>query len=192
MLSELLKNKSLFYRLCDIDKITAEQYRRMPCPHCGGPLYYANYFRKPRGEPDVLPESCFIRYSLCCGAKGCRHRVLPPSCRFLGRKIYWYPVILSIISDWQNKSIEFCISRLALKLDISRNTIQRWIVFFQKSFPLSIEWRSVRGYVPAFIRNNRLPANIVNYYLSLKECCQDALVACIKLLSGIVQKIGGR
>ena len=38
MLSELWKNKRLFYQLYNIDKETAQRYRQWPCPHCGGPL----------------------------------------------------------------------------------------------------------------------------------------------------------
>ena len=86
MLSEVLKNESLFQDLYKIDLATAEQYRQMKCPHCQGPLYYANYPRKPRGEPDGVSEKYFLQFSLCCGAQGCRRRLIPPTCRFLGKK----------------------------------------------------------------------------------------------------------
>jgi len=48
-----------------INKETAEQYRKKPCPRYGGPLHFANYFRKPRGESVGLPEECFLKFSLC-------------------------------------------------------------------------------------------------------------------------------
>ncbi len=53
MLSKVIENESLFWDLYKIDLATAELYRQKKCPHCQGPLYYANYFRKPRGEPAV-------------------------------------------------------------------------------------------------------------------------------------------
>lgn len=191
MLSELLKNKSLFYHLYTIDKDIAEQYRQMPCPYCGGPLYFANYIRKPRGEPEGVPEECFTRFSLCCGNEGCRHRVMPPSCRFMGRKVYWHIVILVIISNWQNKK-NLNIFKVSKLFDVSRNTITRWITFYQDIFPSSPQWQMIRGQVSVFIKNNKLPANLINYFLSFKSCAKDALVSCLKLLSqgsGFCKKI---
>jgi len=181
MLSEPLKNKSLFNHLYSIDKKIAEQYRQMSCPYCSGPLHFANYLRKPRGEPEGVSEECFIRFSLCCGKEGCRRRVMPPSCRFMGRKVYWYVVILVILSDWYNKATN--IFKLSKLFGVSRNTIDRWIVFYQDVFPSSPQWQLIRGQVAASIKNNELPANLVNYFLSFKSCTKDALVSCLKFLS---------
>jgi hypothetical protein len=181
MLSEPLKNKSLFNHLYTIDKKIAEKYRQMPCPYCNGPLHFANYLRKPRGEPEGVLEECFIRFSLCCGKEGCRHRIMPPSCRFMGRKIYWHVVILVILSDWHNKPTN--IFKLSKLFSVSRNTIDRWIAFYQDVFPSSQQWQLIRGQVAASIKDNELPANLVNYFLNLKSCAKDALVSCLKFLS---------
>ncbi len=75
MQSGLIKNKNLFIHLYEIDKNTAKHYRQLPCPHCGGPLYFSNCMRKPRGEPEDVPEEFFIQFSLCCGTEGCRKRL---------------------------------------------------------------------------------------------------------------------
>ena len=192
MLSELLKNKSLFYDLYTIDKDIAVQCRQMPCPFCGGTLHYANYFRKPRGEPDGVDEKCFIRFSLCCGNEGCRHRVMPPSCRFMGRKVYWYIVILVIVSDWQNKVRKINVFRLSKLFGISRNTIVRWIEFFKNIFPFSSQWQKLRGQASAFISNHDLPSNLVNYFVSIKSCVKVGIISWLKFLSqgsGFYQKI---
>ena len=181
MLLELLKNKSLFYDLYTIDKDIAVQCRQMPCPFCGGTLHYANYFRKPRGEPAGVDEKCFIRFSLCCGNEGCRHRIMPPSCRFMDRKVYWHVVILIIISEYQNK--ETNIFKLSKLFTVSRNTIARWIIFFQDTFPSSPQWQRIRGQVTAFIKNNELPASLVNHFLNFKSCAKDAFISCLKFLS---------
>jgi hypothetical protein len=181
MLSELLKNKSLFNQLYIIDKEIAEQYRQMPCSYCGGPLYFANYFRKPRGEPDGVDEKCFIRFSLCCGKEGCRHRIMPPSCRFIGQKVYWYIVILVIISDLQNEKIN--IFKMSKLFNISRNTIARWVNFFQDIFPSSSQWQSIRGRVSALITNTGLPSGLVNYFVNFKSTVEDSLISCLKFLS---------
>jgi hypothetical protein len=116
---------------------------------------------------------------------------MPPSCRFMGRKVYWYIVILIILSNWQNKETTN-IFKLSKLFDVSRNTIPRWIAFFQDIFPSSHQWKRIRGKVAAFIKNNELPSNLVNHFSNLKSCAKDALISCLKFLSqgsGIYQKI---
>ena len=190
MLSELLKKKNLFHRLYAIDKNIAEQYRKRPCPHCGGPLHFANYPRKPRGEPDGISEEFFIRFSFCCGREGCRRRLIPPSCRFLDRKVYWHAAILVIISEYQNKDLN--IFKLGKLFNVSRNTIARWICFYHDIFPYSPEWQKIRGQVDARIKNTELPSNLVNHFIDLKSCAKNGLISCLRFLSNgseICQKI---
>jgi len=184
MLSELIKKKSLFSHLYKIDKETAERYRKLPCPHCGGPLYFSNYMRKPRGEPDDVPDKYFIRFSLCCGTQGCRKRFIPPSCRFLGRKVYWFAVILCVLTDWQNSLKKITRFDWCIRTDISRNTIMRWLTFFSDRFPASRTWLEIRGQVSACVSNNKLPSSLINYYQTFKSTAEDALVASLIFLSG--------
>ncbi len=183
MLSKILKNESLFGALYKIDLAIAKLYRQKKCPHCQGPLYYANYFRKPRGEPDGIPEEYCLQFSLCCGKEGCRRRLIPPTCRFLGRKVYWYAVILTIVSDWQNKIQNMTISKLAGKMGISRNTLKRWLHFFQNIFPVSTQWKKIRGCVSAIVKNDRLPGSLINSYLKQQSNIEKALISCLKFLS---------
>lgn len=65
------------------------------CPWCGGPLHRGDYGRKPRGAL-IAPaaEESVRRFSLCCGRRGCRRRALPPSLRFLGRRVYAGAVVI--------------------------------------------------------------------------------------------------
>lgn len=65
------------------------------CPWCGGPLHRGDYGRKPRGAL-IAPaaEKSVRRFSLCCGRRGCRRRALPPSLRFLGRRVYAGAVVI--------------------------------------------------------------------------------------------------
>lgn len=183
MLSELIKKKNLFSNLYKIDKKTAEQYRQLPCPHCGGPLYFSNYMRKPRGEPEGVPEKYFIQFSLCCGTEGCRKRLIPPSCRFLGRKIYWFAVIVCILTDFQNDEKPTVLD-WSLRTGICRQTIKRWIAFFHDTFPTSRTWRRLRGQISACVKNSRLPSDFINYCRKLKSNTKDALVSSLIVLSG--------
>ncbi len=183
MLSEVLKSESLFWNLYKIDLATAERYRQMKCPHCQGPLYYANYLRKPRGEPEGLSEECFLQFSLCCGREGCRRRLIPPTCRFLGKNIYWYAAILTIVSDWQNQSVGITMSRFAETIGISRNTLRRWVGLFKEIFPTSAQWKKIRGRVPASVKNDSLPASLVNFYLHQQASIKETLISCLSFLS---------
>jgi len=184
MLSELIKKKTLFSHLYEIDKNTAELYRQLPCPHCGGPLYFSNYMRKPRGEPEGVPEKYFIQFSLCCGTEGCRKRLMPPSCRFFGRKVYWFAVILCILTDWQNTHEKITVSDWSTRTGICRNTIKRWLAFFHDTFPASQTWRRLRGQISTCVRNSNLPSDFINYCRKLKSTTKDALVASLIFLSG--------
>jgi len=184
MLSELIKKKNLFSDLYEIDKNTAERYRQLPCPHCGGPLYFSNYMRKPRGEPENVPEKYFIQFSLCCGTEGCRKRLMPPSCRFLGRKVYWFAIILCILTDLQNTSEKITVSDWSIQTGISRNSIKRWLAFFHDTFPASQTWRRLRGRISACVMNSNLPSSLINYSRTLKSTAKDALVASLIFLSG--------
>ncbi len=183
MLSEVLKNESLFRNLYEIDLAKAKEYRQKKCPHCQGPLHYANYMRKPRGEPEGLPEEFFIQFSLCCGKEGCRIRLPPPTCRFLGKKVYWFAVILAIVSDWQNEADDITLSKFAKKNGISRNTLNRWISFFKDVFPTSPQWKKIRGKLSAVVKNDGLPASLVNYYNCQQANMEQALISCLKFLS---------
>ncbi len=183
MLSEALKNESLFCELYKIDLATAERYREMKCPHCKGPLYYANYLRKPRGEPEGLSEEYFLQFSLCCGKEGCRRRLIPPTCRFLGKNIYWYAVIITIVSDWQHATDSMPISRLAEKVGISRNTLKRWINLFKEIFPESHSWKKIRGRVSPAIKNDTLPGSLLNFYRNQFPSIEKALIRCLSFLS---------
>lgn len=184
MLTEALQKKNLFYRLYLIDKASADFYRQQPCPKCGGPLYFGNYFRKPRGEPEDTPEEYFLQFSLCCGITGCRRRLTPPSCRFLGQKVYWFPVLVSVVSDWQNGFFGNRFMGLVFETGISRHTLKRWVQYFKDTFPASSLWRKLRGQVPACVSNTHLPSSLVNFYLTLKTNAAKALIASLTFLSG--------
>ena len=63
------------------------------------------YMRKPRGGPEDLPEKFFVRYSLCCGRRGCRKQTLLPSVLFMGWRVYWANVILVVVTPRQSTPV---------------------------------------------------------------------------------------
>ena len=182
MLSELLQDVSLFRVLHHIDQDMALACRHARCPFCSSPLHNAPYTRKPRGGPDNIPEEYFVRLSLCCSREDCRRRVLPPSCLFLGRKVYWGAVILIVTTLWQQKPKDNSINMLVREFDVSRNTIVRWIRYFREVFPKSQQWQRLRGLISAQISNHDLPRGLVEYFLRTQASSAGGLTNCLQFL----------
>lgn len=183
MYPEIAQRASLFLLLHRIDADLAASTRASGCPHCGGPLHTASYVRKPRGEPPGLPDRCLVRLSLCCGRPGCRRRTLPPSCLFLGRKVYWSCVVVVVAALRQRRPQSPSINGLRRLLGVSRQTVLRWMDFFAEQFPSSRPWRSLRGQVPATVRDDDLPAGLLDL-LGATRTFGVALMACLRLLAG--------
>jgi len=183
MLPELLKDLTLFHVLHQIDQDLALSCRKAGCPFCHSPLHSAAYTRKPRGGPNGIPEEYSVRLSLCCSNKDCRHRVLPPSCLFWGRKVYWSAVILIITTLHQQNPQANSINMLARKFDISRKTVVRWIHYFRKEFPQSEQWQRLRGLVSAQISNHNLPGALFHHFLRLQEPSSIGLINCLQFLA---------
>jgi hypothetical protein len=177
----------LFEALFSIDTDLARACRDRRCPWCGGPLHDAHYERKPRGGPVDIPDHCSRRLSLCCGRDGCRHRVLPPSCLFLGRKVYWAAIVLVVVAARQRRPGSVSASTLRRSFGVSWETVKRWMSFFAEVFPRSEPWRRCRGLVPATVRNDELPAALLELYVEREEGDESAgLRSCLALLAGPV------
>ncbi len=183
MLPELLQRVSLFRVLHQIDHNFAQACQRAGCPYCHGPLHKASYLRKPRGGPKNIPEEYQIRFSLCCGRESCRRRVLPPSCLFMGRKVYWAAVILVVSTLRQRKANGHSINLLARKFCVSRKTVVRWMHYFRTEFPSSAGWQRLRGQVTAKISNHGLPGRLVEHFLRHHPCPGDGLIGCLRFLA---------
>ena len=103
------------------------------CPHCQGPLHAAHYRRKPWGLPppeDGLQElSAFLtmRWSWCCGRRGCRRRMTPESWRFCGRRFYVGPVVV-LLSGLDTGAEVADVEAVAAQADPpTRRTRRRWL-----------------------------------------------------------------
>lgn len=180
MLSELHQKSSLYFLINRIDTDLSEQCREIGCPDCDGSLHKAYYMRKPRGGPE-LPEELCKRKSLCCGNQGCRHRLLPPSCLFMGRRVYWGIVILLIMTIRQNRPEGRNVSRLIDRFGIDRKTFFRWVVYYRDVFPSSVCWRMMRGRFLAAVCNTRLPGDALDAFISHGSDTQQGLIKCLEL-----------
>ncbi len=183
MLKELSQKASLFSLLHRIDEDLANQSQQKGCPHCGGPLHQANYQRKPRGGPDALPEEYMIRQSLCCGRENCRKRTLPPSCLFMGRRVYWSCVILVVMALRQNQPQGASAKELMRMFGICRKTLFRWVSYFREEFAHSAQWQRLRGRVSSLVEDCRLPASLLEHFFEHNNTPEEGLVSCLHFLA---------
>lgn len=183
MLAELVQKASLFRLLFLIDTDLAEQQQKKRCPYCGGRLDKAYYERKPRGGPEHLDHRCMIRRSLCCSRQGCRHRLLPPSCLFMGRRVYWGGVVLVVMALRQARPKGASTIKLMRMFGISRKTLFRWIAYFRDQFPVSAHWQRLRGRVSSFVRDSELPGGLLDLFIRHADSPQDGLIGCLCFLA---------
>lgn len=183
MLRELLKKINLFSLLHQIDMDLANQCRQKRCSYCGGPLHLACYKRKPRGGPENLLEEYMVRQSLCCGQEGCRRRTLPPSCLFMGRRVYWGCVILVVMVLRQTKPRGAKTGKLMKMFGIDRKTLFRWIGYFRDQFPRHSQWQSLRGRISPVVQDNELPTSLVRYFLKHTKSSEEGLIQCLRFLA---------
>ncbi len=184
MLLETLQKAKIFQVLYLIDEEIAERQRLEACPFCGSPLHYSNYLRKPRGGPDNLPEELLIRHSFCCAKEECRKRVLPVSCRFWNRKVYWGAVILVIMTLQQNRTEGYSAGKLMKLFAISRQTLKRWLDYFRQIFPSSSIWQRIKGHIGIEISPNDLPKVVVLFFIKQAESEQRGLINSLRFLLG--------
>jgi hypothetical protein len=161
MLHELILGVEFFARLEAIDAQMAAQLAAQGCPFCGGPLHQGNYLRKPRGAL-LAPggEQYALRYSLCCGWRDCRRRVLPPSLRFLGRRVYLEVVVLfaTVLAQLLR-----AFRRASARAGVSPRTLRRWTAWWGERFPALPTWIELKAkFVPPPPDEALLPASLLD------------------------------
>jgi hypothetical protein len=143
MIAELRLEGKEIAALAAADAQLAQAMAVAGCPHCGGPLHRADFPRKPRGG--LLwraGETWQMRYGLCCGRRDCRRRQLPPSLRFLGRRVYLEVAVVLASA---------CVQAAAAVKDASKvtgvpaRTLLRWLRFWQEELPQRQEWAVLRA-----------------------------------------------
>ena len=181
--SNLLRDRDFYLLLLSFDQDLARAVRAQGCPDCGSALHFARYERKPRGVPEGLPAAYDYQESLCCSADGCRKRVLPPSLRFFGRRVYVAAVFVLacvMVSGITEK-------RAAVLRDlvgVSIRTLARWRSWWQKSFPQSPFWREARGrFTPPPPQESGLPASLLERFSQTPESQQ--LLALLRFLQPV-------
>jgi hypothetical protein len=150
----------VFARLEEIDRKIAEAVAAGRCRHCEGPLHQGNYQRKPRGGLVAAAGEAFTRrHSLCCGRRGCRKRALPPSLRFLGRRVYLEAVV--VLASVMAQIV--ATTREAVEASgVPLRTLGRWGCWWREVFPRLPLWAELRSrFVPPPPDETELPRSLV-------------------------------
>jgi len=159
MVEQFDLGREFFALLEQFDEEITRRVASERCPRCGGPLHRGDYGRKPRGAL-IAPaaEESVRRFSLCCGRRGCRRRALPPSLRFLGRRVYAGAVVIVA-------------SMLALMLGtagairrttgVPARTTRRWLGWWQGPFISTEVFVAVRARLIG-VKIEELPTSIVD------------------------------
>jgi hypothetical protein len=152
-------DREFFARLEKMDAAIARAVGAAGCQHCEGPLHQGNYQRKPRGGLiSGAGEAFTLRYSLCCGRRGCRRRALPPSLRFLGRRVYLEAVVALAVAFAQAAA---SLGRAITASGVPRRTLQRWGSWWREVFPRLPTWAALRArFVPPPPDQRDLPRSL--------------------------------
>jgi len=163
----------------------SESASKEKCPHCGGVLHRGWYQRKPRGGPAELEASVSIRYSLCCGEEGCRRRFLPPSVLFSGRRVYFGAVFHVVVALRQNRGMGYTVEKLKQLFGVTRSTLSRWMRYFRELFLETSAWKLLSGRLIPPVCVERLPASLLEHFVSLPVNSEQQLILYLKSLSGM-------
>lgn len=149
-----------FSRLAKLDELMAAEVAARRCRHCDGPLHRGNYQRKPRGALIAGAGEAFsLRHSLCCGRRGCRKRALPPSLRFLGRRVYLEAVVVLASVLAQTLS---AIGAATAASGVPWRTLRRWGTWWREVFPRLPMWAELRArFVPPPPDESALPRSLL-------------------------------
>jgi hypothetical protein len=149
-----------FARLEKLDEMIATAVAAGRCRHCAGPLHQGNYLRKPRGGLMATAGEAFTRrHSLCCGRRGCRKRALPPSLRFLGRRVYLEVVV--VLASVMAQVVATARAAVAAS-GVPLRTLRRWGWWWREVFPRLPTWADLRArFVPPPPDEAQLPRSLL-------------------------------
>jgi hypothetical protein len=180
----------LFAKLAELDEKIAREVARAGCPRCGGPLHRSDYERKPRGGSIAAAGEAFrLRHSLCCGREGCRKRALPPSLRFLGRRVYVEAVVL-IASV--HALIATVMRAVKAATGVPVRTLRRWRAWWSGVFPKLDAWRVMRAqFTPPPPNEMELPKSLLERLagsLRGKPVASEVLVLAARFLGPVTTR----
>ena len=169
----------------------ARQVQEQGCKQCGSRLDRGSYTRKPRGSPVEIPEEYCERKSLCCSKEGCRSRVLPPSCLFMGRRVYWGAVVLLVVGLRQGRTEGFSAGKIQQRYGVTQSTLRRWMQYFREEFPKTESWRRLRGRVVSSVMDGDIWGLLDHFVTSCGDSTRGMVSALVFLSGGEARIVRG-
>ena len=181
--------REFFAELEAEDERSARRVAAARCLICGGPLHRSDYDRKPRGALVAPAGEGFVRrFSLCCGREGCRRRSLPPSLRFLGRRVYLGAVV--IVASMIAQSLVVA-SAMVRATGVHVRTTRRWLRWWRGPFT-STEVFIVISARLIGVSVDSVPASIVNRLGGRRRERVRAMLGLLGPISGKLVPDGSR
>jgi hypothetical protein len=151
--------REFFEKLVAIDTAIVETASAQPCRDCGGPLHRGDYPRKPRGGLlGTATEGFELRFSLCCGREGCRHRATPPSVRFLGRRVYFGAVVIVASAVF----LAMATAREAARTTgVPPRTARRWLRWWRGPFTATASFVALAARLVPAPDRRRFPTSLL-------------------------------
>ncbi len=183
MYQNLLCDEQLLSLLLCCDRDLAEAARQRGCPECGGRLHQSTFPRKPRGGPAQSDPQQALRFSFCCCEDGCRHRVTPPSLRFLGRRVYLATVMV-LTQVLRSGASPARVSELERLIGVSARTLRRWRRWWQTTFAASRFWQAARGQLCDCLDPSELPHALLDRFCGDARARLHGLLRFLSPISG--------
>jgi hypothetical protein len=173
----LVVTQDFWNELIEIDERIARAVAAEGCRRCGGRLHRGDYERKPRGGLIApVAEGMARRISLCCDREGCRKRALPPSVRFLGRKVY---VGAAIVIACVTAQVSASVAEARRSSGIATRTVRRWSRWWRGYYAESEHFEAARSRLMPPVEARELPDALWERFAAHAG---DALVGLRRLL----------
>jgi hypothetical protein len=177
MLPQVAVPHNFWKMLVAIDEEIAAAVAARGCPRCGGRLHRGDYSRKPRGGLIAeVAEGEARRISLCCDREGCRKRALPPSVRFLGRKVY---VGAAVVVACVIARLSTTAAAARRASGIATRTVRRWSRWWRDDYGQSPHFEEARSRLIPPVDRSELPGGLWDRFTMHAG---DALVGLARLL----------
>jgi hypothetical protein len=160
MFDQIEFGREFFEQLEQLDAAIAAAVASGGCAACGGPLHRGDYARKPRGALLAAAGEAFVvRFSLCCGRDGCRQRALPPSLRFLGRRVYVGAAVIAA------SVVALAIQRASAArraTGVPARTLGRWSAWWRGPFTATAVFVAISSRLVPRLDTAMLPRSILD------------------------------
>jgi len=160
MFDQIELGREFFERLQAIDLAIVGLAAAEGCRFCGGALHRGDHTRKPRGGVVAIAGEAFARrFSLCCGREGCRKRAMPPSVRFLGRRVYLGAVVIiaSVVG-----LVATTARAIRCATGAPARTTRRWIRWWRGPFVATAAFLDICARLVPTPPRNELPTSILD------------------------------